>query len=1139
MLLQFPAAAAPVADKVDFNTQIRPLLSSRCYQCHGPDEHSRKAKLRLDLREDAVKDRQGSFAIKPGDTGNSELIRRITAGTDSDDIMPPTKSGDPLKPGEIALLKQWVQQGAPYAVHWAFINPERPALPKVRQRRWVKTPIDHFILAKLEQNKIKPSPLADRYSLIRRVTLDLTGLPPTPAEVEVFVNDKSPKAFDKVVDRLLASPAYGEKWSRMWLDLARYADSYGYGTDSMRQNNPWPYRDWVINAFNRNLPYDEFTLEQLAGDLLADPSDEQLIATAFHRNTMTNVEGGTDDEEWRVAAVKDRVNVTVQAWMGLTMGCAQCHSHKFDPISQKEYYQFYAIFNQTADNDQPDERPTLLVPSAEQRSKMTELKREIAALQESVGKITPALTSEFAAWEKANQASNIWKVVAPLEFNSAQGTSFKKLADGSLLISTNQSEKDTYTVTFHSDFARATAIRLEVFPDESLPGHGPGHGADGRFVLNDLSVSVKPDGNNPARVRFVRIELPGKGRILSLAEVQVFSGGTNVALKGKASQSSIAFEGAPERAIDGNTNGAYEVARSTTHTQTEKNPWWEVDLGEERSVDSIVVWNRTDTGVGDRLAEARVKAFDARRQPVWSTTLAAAPDPSVSLNLDEQNAVLKRATATVMLPGYNVASLAGSNPAKTNGWAVDGSSKQPQSAVFEFANPVPAGQITLRLTQNLGQGATIGRFRVAIGASDQPALATPPKVDSLLAIAAEKRSAVEQEELLRWFARYANCTAEINRQIESRQSQLDAIQPPLLPVMRELAADKRRTTRFLNKGNFLDPGEEVSAAIPLAFNALPAGAPLNRLGVAKWLMSPDNPLTARVTANRFWAQLFGVGLVETEEDFGTQGTPPSHPELLDWLALELRTNGWNVKQFLKTIVLSATYQQSARVTPESLARDPRDRLLSRFPRRRLEAEMVRDQALALSGLLHNKMGGPSVYPPQPDGLWRVAFDGTRSYPTSTGHDRYRRGIYTVWRRTIPYPSMATFDAPSRESCTFRRLPTNTPLQAFVTLNDPVFVEAAQALGRRLVAEGGETIEQRIRFGLNLVQCRPPEKSQIAVLKQLFDSELAHYRGAQSEAMKLATDPLGPLPNNLDAAEGAAWTVVANVLLNLDGVLTKG
>ena len=564
-----------------------------------------------------------------------------------------------------------------------------------------------------------------------------------------------------------------------------------------------------------------------------------------------------------------------------------------------------------------------------------------------------------------------------------------------------------------------------------------------------------------------------------------------------------------------------------------------MDLGEEKALDSIVVWNRTGGEIGERLAGFHLLALDADRKPVWTTTNSAAPNPSTALKPDEVPVVLQRATATFSQSGFEVAKLVEKNPKAKEGWANGGSDGKAQTAIFEFSEPLPAGEVTVKLVQNFGERHTLGRFRLALTESTLPSVAPPPNVDSLLAIAPEKRSVGQKKELLQWYQQYADATADLRRQIEPVQKALDAIKPAQLPIMRDLAADKRRVTRLLNKGNFLEPGDELSAAVPGAFHAWPVAAPTNRLGVAQWLMSPENPLTARVTANRLWAQIFGLGLVETEEDFGTQGSLPSHPELLDWLALELRDNGWDQKRFLKLLVTSATYQQTARVTPELLQKDPRNLLLSRAPRRRLDAEMIRDQALALSGLLSHKLGGPSVYPPQPEGLWRVAFDGTRTYPTSTGEDRYRRGLYTVWRRTVPYPSMATFDAPSRESCTFRRLPTNTPLQAYVTLNDPVYVEAAQALGRRLVAEGGATTEARIRFGLNLVLARPATPSQIAGLKKLFESELTHYRGAEQDAARLATEPIGPLPPGLTAGEAAAWTVVANVLLNLDGVLTKG
>ncbi|MCW5550730.1 MAG: DUF1553 domain-containing protein [Verrucomicrobiae bacterium] len=1128
--------AQPAEPEIDFSAQIQPIISAKCYSCHGPDENTRKARLRLDVREDAIRERDGILPINPGNAASSEVMLRITA-TDEDDLMPPAKAGHPLTEREIELIRKWIQQGAPYASHWAFTKPERPELPKVRQSDWPKNAIDIFILAKLEQNGLQPSPPADAHALLRRLSLDLIGLPPSPAEVEEFVNDPSSSAYERFVERMLASPAYGEKWARMWLDLARYADSYGYGQDSLRQNNPWPYRDWVINAFNRNLPFDQFTIEQLAGDLLPNATEEQRIATAFHRNTMTNVEGGTDDEEWRVAAVKDRANVTAQAWMGLTMGCAQCHTHKFDPISLKEYYQFYAFFNQTEDNDQPDERPTMPFYTSEQLDQTAQLQSEIASLeQQAVGH--PELASEFAAWEAAHRAADAWRVVAPAEITSTSGTRFTKLEDHSLLAGPKSPEKDTYTLKFTSPLGMATALRLEVLPDDSLPARGPGRTERGNFVLNELRVTVRTPEHQPKRARFVRIELPGKDRILSLAEVQVFSGGDNVARNGKATQSSVDYAGVPERAIDGTTNGDFD-AGSTTHTRTERDPWWEVDLGEELPLDSIAIWNRTGGDIGSRLANFRLQALAENREAIWTTQIATAPKPSLTLRFDEQTVALQRATATHSQGEFEVSKVLRGGADAKSGWAVGGDLGEPQYAVFEFSEPIPPGEITLKLVQNFGGQHTMGRFRLALTDSAVALVAPPARMRLLLATAAEQRSMEQCSELLQWYQQYANATKETHQRIASLRKELEAIKPPQVPVMRELASDKQRVTRLLNKGDFLDPGEAVSSAVPAAFGFWPADAPTNRLGVAQWLMSSENPLTARVMANRLWAQIFGLGIVETEEDFGTQGNLPSHPELLDWLALELREGGWDIKRFLKLIVTSATYQQTARVTPELLARDPRNVLLSRSPRRRLEAETIRDQALALSGLLSQRIGGPSVYPPQPAGLWRVAFDGQRDYPTSTGEDRHRRGLYTVWRRTIPYPSMATFDAPSRETCTFRRLPTNTPLQAYVTLNDPVFVEAAQALGRRLTREGGATAEARIRFGLRLVLARPPEAAQVEALLKLFESELAHYRGAEQEAIKLATEPLGPLPEGLSAAEAAAWTVVANVLLNLDGVLTRG
>jgi hypothetical protein len=764
------ARSAPAADpltvatpKVDFNRHVRPILAKNCFTCHGQDEAKRAKGLRLDNREAAVKARKNGTAIVPGDPDSSELIVRITQD-DETLRMPPRKSGNRLAPAEVEIVSRWIREGANYAPHWALLAPVSLPVPDVNDRSWPKNGIDRWILSRLETEAMKPSPEAARSILLRRVSLDLRGLPPTIEEAETFLHDTAPDAYERAVDRFLADPGYGERWARMWLDQARYADSAGYGSDPLR-TTIWRYRDWVIEAYNGNAPFDRFTREQIAGDLLPDPSLDQRIATAFHRNTMTNTEGGTDDEEYRVAAIKDRVDTTMQVWMGLTIGCAKCHSHKFDPISHADYYQFFALFNQTADRDQPSESPVIPAPTSQISERIRRIDSEIASVR-----------------------------------------------------------------------------------------------------------SKKPE------------------------------------------------------------------SKSTRDT---------------------------------------------------------------------------------------IAALEKSKPAI-----------------------------------------------------------------------------------------------------------------PTVSVMVELPPSGRRVTRILRKGNFLDPGDKVEPGVPQALHAFPATAPRNRLGLAEWLVGPTNPLTARVAVNRYWAQIFGLGLVESEEDFGTQGEPPSHPELLDWLALRFRDSGWNTKVLLRLIVTSATYRQSSIARPDLRDKDPRNRLLARATRMRLEAEMVRDQALAFAGLLSRKVGGPSVFPPQPEGLWQAAFNGERTWSTSEGEDRYRRGLYTFWRRTVPYPSMAVFDAPSREICAIRRVRTNTPLQSLVTLNDPVYVEAAQALARRIVRDGGLTTRSRARHGLQLCLGKPPSSEQVQPLVALYTDLHTRYSNDLKAAVALATGPLGPLPAGMAPAELAAWTAVANVLLNLDSVLTK-
>ena len=924
---------------VRFQTEVLPLLTDRCLRCHGPDADTREAGLRLDEPSSVFSELDsGSVAIVRGNLELSELIRRIES-KDEDLQMPPPDSGLALTENERGILKRWVAAGAVYERHWSFVPPKQPNIPQ-HQDPWIRNSIDQFVLDRLKSARLSPQDEADPYRLARRASLALTGLPPSPDEVDAFVQNAQPDAFERFVDSLLYKSSYGERWARVWLDMARYADSAGYAQDPPR--TIWRYRDWVINAFNSNIPFDQFTIEQLAGDLLPNASESSLIATGFHRNTMTNSEGGTDDEEFRCAAVVDRVNTTMQVWMGLTMGCAQCHDHKYDPISQKEYFQFYAILNNTQDADATDESPTI------------------------------------RTWTQP------------------------QIRDRESLLS---------------------AIAAQTRAVESR--------GEGEFSM--------PEG--PIRARFVRIELPGKQKFLSLAEVQAFAMDSdgqeaNVAMLGTARQSTTAFNGPAGLAIDGNTDGEFAVAKSTTHTAQEDNPWWEVDLGKEQEIRRIVVWNRTDKGIGDRLAGFQLILMDANHHAVWIRQNATTPSPSVDID-------------------------------------------------------VPA--------------------------------------DSLGIAASERRQ-------LEAYVRERVVSPEEKRLKELKQ-QLANIKGVTTPILRELPADRRRETRIHIRGNFLTKGQLVTANTPKAFPPVESLVP-DRISMAKWLVSPANPLTARVVVNRYWEQLFGVGLVDTSEDFGRQGNVPSHPELLDYLAIGLVHHDWDTKWLVREIVTSATFRQAAIVLETVAASDPKNRLLSRGPRFRLPAEMIRDQALEISGLLSDKIGGPSVQPARPNLGLRAAFGGSTDWQTSPGEDRYRRGLYTSWRRTTPYPSMTTFDAPSREFCTVRRIRTNTPLQALVTLNDPVFVEAAQALARRMVNElPAANLRDRVRYGIRLCLARRATDAETDALVELFSKARIRLQRDLADAELLATVPLGPQDGDAELLDLAAWTAVANVMLNLDEVLS--
>ncbi len=1122
---------------VDFNRDIKPILSQKCFQCHGPDGDKRKGGidgLRLDTAAGAGADLgKGERAIVPAHPEKSGVIARITS-QDPDEIMPLKKSGKTLSAHEIELLTQWVKEGAKYSEHWSYVKPVRPALPGVVDKGWVKNEVDAFILARLEKEGLKPSPEADKYALVRRVSLDLTGLPPTLEEVRTFIEDKSPTAYEQLVDRLLNKPAYGEHWAQMWLDLARYADSAGYANDPERKI--WLYRDYVIKSLNANKPFDQFTIEQLAGDLLPNATDEQLTATAFHRNTMTNTEGGTTAEEFRNAAIIDRVNTTMAVWMGTTMACAQCHTHKFDPITQEEYFRFFAILNNCADANQGDEAPLLSVYTEDQKQQRSRYEKEIAGLNETLKRSTPELAAAQAKWEAAFPRDLTWK---PLKFavKTESGATAAIGENGTARV-LSTARTDTYTVEATPGATAIRGLQLNVLPSASEKG------ALKNFVISRISAAVEPPRESSVRGRFVRVELPGVGKYLALAEVQAFHGAENLAAKGEAKQISTDFGGEAKRAIDGNTDGNYAV-NSTSHTAAVDNPWWEVDLKSEQPLDRLVVWNRTDGGVGNRLANYRVVVLNEKHEPVWQKEIAAPPTPSETLSLSGRREIeFAAASADFSQAGFE-AELVLKNPDPQNkGWSVGGQEGKAHALTLLLKNGVepPAGsKLVVKLEQNSKAAkGMLEQFGLSVTDDGRAAewLKTPGLVRDALHVAASDRTEAQRGVISQYYLSIAPEVAETRKHLADVTKQLADLKPATVPIMREMAAGQRRVTKIQHRGNYLDVGKEVTAGTPAAFPALPKDAPANRLTLARWLVDESNPLTARVLVNRYWEQLFGIGIVSTSEDFGSQGDQPFHPELLDWLATEMIRLKWDSKAMLRLMVTSAAYRQSSRVTPELEQRDPDNRLLARGPRFRLSAEMVRDQALMVSGLFSAKMYGPPTRPVQPSSGLSAAFGGGIDWQPSDGEDKYRRGLYTTWRRSNLYPSMATFDAPTREVCSLRRVRTNTPLQALVTLNDPVYIEAAQALARRIVSGGGASAAERAEYGIRLCLVRSPHEGETGRVVRLYEQALARYRKDADAARRMATEPLGAAAKGQDVAELAAWTVVGNMLLNLDETLMK-
>ncbi|MEX2671049.1 MAG: PSD1 and planctomycete cytochrome C domain-containing protein [Phycisphaeraceae bacterium] len=1001
------ASPAFAEEPVGYNRDVRPILAANCFTCHGFDATAREADLRLDAFEHATAPRKQTAAIVPGEPEASGIIQRITHD-DPREVMPPPDTGHVVSDEQVAILKQWIAEGANYEDHWSFITPTRPALPEVSNPEWVQNPIDAFVMAKLDEADLRPSEPANKRTLIRRVSFDLTGLPPTPEEVEAFVADESPDAYERLVDRLLNSPRYGEHMARFWLDAARYADTHGYQYDLSR--TMWPWREWVINAYNENMPFDQFTIEQLAGDLLPNATESQKLASGFNRNHPITIEGGIIDQEYITEYVMDRVETTSTVWMGLTMGCARCHDHKFDPVTMDDFYSFYAFFNQVPERghgSQNQFKPTMQVTPPMQRGRLQELERELAELQGQRDELLQD-KSQREQW-RTSLANRVkaWQQAEPVSVNSTADTKFKTLDDGSVLANGPAPDKETYEVLLHVE-GPVAAVRLEALTHESLPDGSVGRAFNGNFVLTRFEAAAAPMG----------------------------------------------------------TEDFTEVAIASASADYEQD-------------------------------------------------------------------------------GYPVAgAIAGSGG---KGWAIDGNTRRENStAVFTFDEPIEHSEGTtlrLRMVHDWGSTHAIGRFRLST-VEDVPT-DVPASTLALLQADPETLSAEQRVDLDTYLLSAFGTDAErdLVQQLYSLRGEYQQVaeQRPTVMIMADHA--ERKPTYVLEQGIYDGANKDrpVSPRTPDALPAIPDDQPKNRLGLARWLVSDEQPLTARVQVNRLWQQMFGTGIVETAGDFGTQGEWPTHQGLLDWMAVEFVDSGWDVKHMMRTIVMSATYQQSSRIRSEMLDADPRNRLLARGPRHRLGAEVVRDNALAVSGLLSDKMGGPSVYPYQQQGLWEETNNRPglmEEYVLSKGEDLYRRSLYTFWKRSVLAPTMQAFDAPSREVCSVQRSRTNTPLQALALMNDPQFIEAARFLAERMIHEGEPSFEGRVTRGFKLAVGRRPTSRELDVLRDLYAQQLQRYERDHEAARKTISVGKGARDDDIEPVFHAAWTTIARTILNLDETITK-
>ena len=1023
LALWFIEASVVAQDTIEFARDIRPILSNACFQCHGPDEGTREADLRLDTKDGGLADLGGHAAIVPGKPDESELLRRMTA-EDPDERMPPADSGKSVSSEQIQLVRKWIEQGARWSTHWSFTPPKKNQPPGVKNTGWVRNSIDAFVLARLEREGLTSSAEAEKNVLLRRLSLDLIGLPPTTAELDAFLADNDPGAYEKQVERLLNSPHYGERWGRHWLDAARYADSDGFEKDKSRQ--VWFYRDWVVNALNRDLPFDQFIIEQLAGDQLADATQDQIVATGFLRNSMVNEEGGVDPEQFRMEAMFDRMDAIGKGVLGLTIQCAQCHTHKFDPLTHEEYYKLFAFLNN-------DHEANVSVFTPDEQMKRADLLRQVKDIEADVQHRHGDWQERMAAWEETVKASQPdWIVVQPaVDDISTGGQKYLPQKDGSFLAQGYAPTKHKVKMTIKTDVQNISAFRLELLNDPNLPRGGPGRSVQGTMALSEFEVEAAPADapDKTAKVKFAK----------ATSDIELPEAPLNPIYDDKSGKARVT--GPVQMAIDGKTETA-----------------WGIDAG----------------------------------------------------------------------------------PGRRN---------QPRKAVFTAESPVsnPSGTVlTFYLGQHHGgwnsddnQSHNLGRFRLSItSVADAVADPLPSNVREILSVAKEQRTPAQVATVFSYWRTTVPEWKEANDKIEDlwRSHPEGASQLVLATRM------EPRDTRLLERGSFLKPAQPVSAGVPAFLHALPKNAPPTRLTFARWLVDRNSPTTARAAVNRIWQTYFGTGLVATSEDFGLQSEAPSHPDLLDWLAVEFMERGWSQKAMHRLIVTSATYRQSSLVTPELLARDPYNRLLARGPRFRVEAEVVRDIALAASGLLNPKLGGPSVYPPAPDFLFQPPVSyGPKVWNEAKGEDRYRRAIYTFRYRSVPYPVLQTFDAPNGDFSCVRRARSNTPQQALATLNETLFIESAQALASRILAEGGDSDAERLTYAFKRCVSRAPNEREAEILLTLLKKHTGRYAEGKLNPMDLASaNPEQPpkLSAGATPVQLAAWTAVSRVLLNLDETITK-